>query len=209
MTRCVAIHANGQSEVLDVPPARHQELRGLGYRRFVVRSADGRALTTAVYARGTPSGWQFADAAKKLWGRGEYAVQVFDERGEQVADTLPVSATPLPMERTIAQTPKIDGQPTPIAAIPAVDPSAAKRAPLRVEPAQVPELIARANELLPDTDPRKITAHMLEDLRRAAHEARLNSGDWLYGEGDINERKAFVDRLDAHIRALSSYLTRS
>ncbi len=206
MNRCVAIHANGISEVLDIHPARHQELRGLGYRRFVVRTADDRALSTAVYARGTPSSWQFADAAKKVWGRSPTSIQIFDDAGEPVTDTRPTPAGPLPMERAIAQTPRVDGQPTPAAPMPAVD--GTRRTPIRVEPAQLPELIGRANQLLPDSDPRKITREMMADLHRAAHEIRLNLGDWLYGDGDVNERRAFADRLDAHVRALESYLDR-
>src|SRR3954471_285480 len=70
MNRCVAIHANGTSEVIDVQPRVHRELRGLGYRRFVIRTADGRApLTAAVCARIAPSPWQITDAARRLWGR--------------------------------------------------------------------------------------------------------------------------------------------
>ena len=182
MNRCVAIHANGTSEVLDIHPARHQELRGLGYRRFVVRTADDRSLSTAVYARGTPSSWQFAEAAKKVWGRRATSVQIFDEQGEPVTDALPAPATPLPMERTIAQTPRVDGQPTPATPMAAVDAVAPRHAP--------------------------VTREMTADLRRAAHEIRLNLGDWLYGEGDLNERRAFADRLDAHVRALESLLDR-
>ncbi|MFL5607404.1 MAG: hypothetical protein ACJ8AD_13225, partial [Gemmatimonadaceae bacterium] len=59
------------------------------------------------------------------------------------------------------------------------------------------------------TDDRKesaITPAMLADLRRAAHEIRINLGDWLYGGGDGSEQRAFADRLDDHVRALAACL---
>jgi hypothetical protein len=51
-----------------------------------------------------------------------------------------------------------------------------------------------------------VTEDMVTDLRRAAHEIRLNLGDWLYGSGDGTEQRAFADRLDAHVRALAAQL---
>src|ERR1700730_3339414 len=86
MNHCVVIHINGTSEVVDVLPRVHRELRGLGYRRFVLRTADGRSpLSSAVYSRATPSLWQLSDAARKLWGRNTADVHAFDEHGEPLA----------------------------------------------------------------------------------------------------------------------------
>jgi hypothetical protein len=177
MNRCVAIHINGTSEVLDVQPRLHQELRGLGYRRFVIRSADGRALSSAVYARRTPSTWQCVDAARKLWGLSS-AVNVFDEQGEIITDTS-----------------------TPVAGTAVVSPHADR--PRRAADSEVP--------LTPSADRQPasaITPAMVADLRRAAHEIRLNLGDWLYSVGDGTEQRAFADRLDAHVKALDAELTR-
>src|SRR3979411_3024478 len=83
MNRCVAIHSNGTSELIDVQPSVHRELRELGYRRFVIRTADGRSpLVSAVSSRTAPTSWQIGDAARKLWGRNAAAAHVFDEHGE-------------------------------------------------------------------------------------------------------------------------------
>jgi hypothetical protein len=174
MNRCVAIHINGTSEVLDVQPRLHQELRGLGYRRFVVRTADGRALSSAVYSRRTPSTWQCVDAARKLWGLSS-AVNVFDEHGELLADVS-----------------------TPTAGVAVVDVTVRPRS---ATDSEVP--LTRSADRGPDV---AITPAMVADLRRAAHEIRLNLGDWLYGTGDGSEQRAFADRLDAHVRALTASL---
>jgi hypothetical protein len=175
MNRCVAIHINGTSEVLDVQPRLHQELRGLGYRRFVIRTADGRALSSAVYARRTPSTWQCVDAARKLWGLSS-AVNVFDEQGEIITDTS-----------------------TPAVGTAIVSPHADR--PRHPVDSEVP--LTRSAEHQPAS---AITPAMVADLRRAAHEIRLNLGDWLYGAGDGSEQRAFADRLDAHVSALEAQL---
>jgi hypothetical protein len=175
MNRCVAIHINGTSEVLDVPPRLHQELRGLGYRRFVVRTADGRALSSAVYSRRTPSTWQCVDAARKLWGLTS-AVNVFDEHGELMSDVS-----------------------TPSFGVSVVDAIADR--PSSVMDSEVP--LTRSEDHRHEST---VTEDMVTDLRRAAHEIRLNLGDWLYGSGDGTEQRAFADRLDAHVRALAAQL---
>jgi hypothetical protein len=174
MNRCVAIHINGTSEVLDVQPRLHQELRGLGYRRFVVRTTDRRALSSAVYSRRTPSTWQCVDAARKLWGLSS-AVNVFDEHGELLVDVS-----------------------TPTAGVAVVDVTVGPRS---ATDSEVP--LTRSADRGPDV---AITPAMVADLRRAAHEIRLNLGDWLYGAGDGSEQRAFADRLDAHVRALAACL---
>lgn len=173
MNRCVAIHSNGTSEVLEVAPKLHQELRGLGYRRFVVRTADNRSLSSAVYARRMPSNWQFADAARKLWGLSS-EVRVFDEQGELIVD----AGTPASGVAVVAET------------------------PVRLAPPVDERRHAHTSEPQPTAS--LVTQEMLADLRRAAHEVRLNLGDWLYGGGDGTEQRAFVDRLDMHVRALES-----
>jgi hypothetical protein len=104
MNRCVVIHRTGISEVQDVQPEVHRHLRGLSYRRFVVefvREADGRGMTSALYAQAVPSTWQIADAVKKLWGRGAGATRVFDENGHLLdgdAEPAPqrASSPPIP-----------------------------------------------------------------------------------------------------------------
>jgi hypothetical protein len=201
MNRCVAIHNNGMSEVLDVLPGTHQELRGLGYRRFVVRTADGRSLSSAVYCRLTPSTWQIQDAAKKLWGHTTGTVHVFDEHGELVPATGSLSNSSL--ETTVDRKPHIEGRgPASTRDGEAHDTAAAANAD-RVDEKHLPELIARANQLLPETDPRKITPSMVEDLRRAARELRLTLGERLYNR---DEECRYADALDAHARALESYI---
>jgi hypothetical protein len=201
MNRCVAIHNNGMSEVLDVLPGTHQELRGLGYRRFVVRTADGRSLSSAVYCRLTPSTWQIQDAAKKLWGHSTGSVHVFDEQGELV----PVAGTSTrsSLETTVERKPHIEGKGATSTRDDSAHETAAAAHASRVDAKHLPELIARANQLLPESDPRKITANMVEDLRRAARELRLTLGERLYNR---DEESRYADALDAHARALESYL---
>lgn len=211
MQRCVAIHANGTSEVLEFHPELHKELRRLGYRRFVVRTADGRALSSAVYARSTPSSWQFSDAAKKLWGlTGD--VQAIDDSGELVTDTLtPAAGAPLvsPNRETRVPQPAFDeerdaavrkagvGRETPPLSSARVEQGTPARPRTRVDPRQLPELIARANHSLPDADPRKITRAMVSDLAGAARQLRLRADP---------EQGALADRLERHARALATYL---
>jgi hypothetical protein len=175
MNRCVAIHINGTSEVLDVQPRLHQELRGLGYRRFVIRTADGRSLSSAVYARRTPSTWQCIDAARKLWGLSS-EVNVFDEHGELITD---MSAS---------------------GSVAVVDATAHR--PRHAADSEIAVMLRPEAQRQDGT----ITPAMVADLRRAAHEIRLNLGDWLYGTGDGSEQRAFADRLDAHVRALAASL---
>jgi hypothetical protein len=174
MNRCVAIHINGTSEVLDVQPRLHQELRGLGYRRFVIRTADGRSLSSAVYARRTPSTWQCVDAARKLWGLSS-AVDVFDEQGELITD-MSASGSVAVLNATADR-------------------------PRQAADSEIPRPQAAVEGQV-----NAITPAMIADLRRAAHEIRLNLGDWLYGTGDGSEQRAFADRLDAHVRALAASL---
>jgi hypothetical protein len=205
MTRCIAIHSNGTSEVLDFQPQLHQKLRGLGYRRFVVegiRVTDGRSLTTSLYAKGTPSGWQIADSAKKVWGRGTGVLRVFDENGELLPDDSDASARSTTIEPRADQTPLADARPTP--AIGVVQQASASAASVPVE--QLPELITRANRLLPDSDPRKLTLAMVADLRRAARELRLGLDEGRYARGDEIEQRALADRLETYAHALESYL---
>jgi hypothetical protein len=174
MNRCVAIHINGTSEVLDVQPRLHQELRGLGYRRFVIRTADGRSLSSAVYARRTPSTWQCIDAARKLWGLSS-EVNVFDEQGELLSD-MSASGSNAVVDATPAR-------------------------PWHAADSEIAVMRPAAQR-----QDGTITPAMVADLRRAAHEIRLNLGDWLYGAGDGSEQRAFADRLDAHVRALAASL---
>jgi hypothetical protein len=217
MQRCVAIHANGTSEVLEFRPQLHQELRRLGYRRFVVRTADGRALSSAVYARTTPSTWQFSDAAKRLWGiTGD--VQAIDETGELVTDPLtPPDGNPVippPASETRVAQPAFAegadvavkkagvGRETPDSSPRLETPATAPRAKTRVDPRQLPELIARANHSLPDTDPRKITPALVNDLAAAARALRSRAD--AQGAGELAELLAC--RLETHARALATYL---
>lgn len=195
MNRCVAIHTNGTSEVLDVQPPVHRQLRGLGYRRFVVRTADGRSLASAVYARTTPSDWQFTDAARKLWGRNVGPVEVFDEQGEPLPRGASSTGSMPVVERA---------EPAVRRAEAAADREVATRIESDTGEHQVPAaVIARANHRLPDDDPRKITPTMVEDLRNAARSLRLTFGERLYRRDDDN---AMADALDAYARALESYL---
>ena len=213
MQRCVAIHANGTSEVLEFRPKVHQELRRLGYRRFVVRTADGRALSSAVYARTTPSNWQFNDAAKRLWGLTS-EVQVFDDQGEPLTDTLTpaagTAAIPANAETRVAQPAFAEGRDDAgvrKAGVGRETPGASAAQPrTRIDPRQVPELIARANHALADADPRKITWSMLEDFAGAARAIRLELRAGALAPGEASERRALADRIETHARALSSYL---
>ena len=209
MNRCVAIHANGTSEVLEFQPQVHHELRRLGYRRFVVRTADGRALASAVYARTTPSSWQFSDSAKKLWGlTGD--VQVFDEQGDPVTDTLtPASGSPgvsPNAETRVAQPTFVEGKGASAVRKAGAGLEMPARAKTRVDPRQLPELIARANHSLPEADPRKLTRSMVGDLVRAAREMRLTLREGPNAPADETGRRALANRLDIHARALGSYL---
>lgn len=221
MQRCVAIHANGTSEVLEFRPVLHQELRRLGYRRFVVRTADGRALSSAVYARTTPSSWQFADAARKLWGLVS-DVQAIDESGELVTDAhTPAAghpAVPPPPDTRVAQPAFVEGRgadagtrkagvgrETPEAGSERLPGPPAARAKTRIDPRQVPELIARANHSLPDADPRKITRERAGDIMRAA-DALRRSADTIDGSDDQRAAQELAERLDRFGRALLGYV---
>jgi hypothetical protein len=209
MIRCVAIHANGTSEVLEFRPQVHQELRHLGYRRFVVRTADGRALSSAVYARTTPSTWQFSDAAKKLWGlAGE--VQALDEHGEPVTDTLTpangIASVPSGIHARVTQPASGEGKGASAVRMAGVDRETPARSKTRIDPSQLPELIARANHSLPETDPRKITRSLVGDLLRAARAIRLDLDVGPGAPGGASDRRDLADRLDAYARALDSYL---
>jgi hypothetical protein len=210
MNRCVAIHSNGTSEVLDFQPQVHQDLRRLGYRRFVVRTADARALSSAVYARSTPTSWQFSDAAKKLWGRGVGDVKVFDERGEPLTDTFtPATGSPSVSpnaETRVAQPTFVDGREDPSVRKAGVGQETPAQPRARVDPRQLPEMISRANHSLPDADPRKITRSMVADLARAARELRATLADTPCERSDESDRRLFADRLETHARALGSYL---
>jgi hypothetical protein len=219
MQRCVAIHVNGTSEVLEFRPQVHQDLRRLGYRRYVVQTADRRALSSAVYARVQPSSWQFSDAAKKLWGLTS-DVKVFDDQGEPVRDTLtPVSSAAIPprAETRVPQSAFVDGSGDTVrkAGVGRETPATSREGvaielPLqprtRVDPRQVPELIARANHSLPDVDARKISRAMVADLQRAARAIRLTADEGLSAGMDDGEQRALADRLESHARALGSYL---
>ena len=209
MVRCVAIHANGVSEVLEFQPQVHQELRRLGYRRFVVRTADGRALSSAVYARTTPSTWQFSDAAKKLWGLTS-DLQVLDEYGEPVTDTLtPATGSAIVSphaELRVAQPAFADGRESSAVPKAGVGRETPTRPKTRVHASQLPELIARANHSLPDADSRKITRSMMADVICAARTIRLEAGMGTAVSADERERRALADRLEMHARALGSYI---
>ena len=180
MNRCVAIHINGTSEVIDVQPKVHRELRGLGYRRFVIRTADGRSpLASAVYSRTTPTRWQISDAARKLWGRNTDAVQVFDEHGEPLShDGSPPLTTG---EMQVIDAPIAAARPTPFLAQPAV-PAPASVAPPRAAPAT--ELSA--------------------DLRLAAREIRGLLASRPVNLKEANQLRALADRLEAHAQTLEA-----
>ena len=205
MLRCIAIHSNGTSEVLEFKPKVHQELRGLGYRRFVVRTADERALSSAVYSRATPSLWQFSDAAKKLWGRGTGDIHVFDEHGEPVLEGVPESDAS--RGQSVASTARAGSDDPDLVARESAESKRHTPLSLRtvIDPRHAPELITRANNLLPATDPRKITPATVADMLRAAHAIR-HTLDGTAVADDAAQRRALADRLDTHARALESYL---
>jgi hypothetical protein len=104
------------------------------------------------------------------------AVNVFDEQGELVSDATPSYSSPAIVELVVERPRPVD-----------------ERRPPPSPPVTHPTVGA-------------ITPEMLADLRRAAHEIRLNLGDWLYGTGDGSEQRAFADRLDAHVRALAAWV---
>lgn len=189
MNRCVAIHTNGTSEVLDVQPRIHRELRGLGYRRFVIRTADGRSpMTSVIYCRTTPSTWQISDAARKLWGRNTTAVQVFDDQGEPLAHD---GIAPM----TTGEMRAIDA-PVAEQATPAASAVAAVSAPP----------VGSAQVSLPRVDTRLDGALILEDVRRAAREIRGLLASRPVSMAEANSLRSLADRLEAHARALQSVL---
>lgn len=194
MNRCVAIHVNGTSEVIDVQPRVHRELRGLGYRRFVIRTADGRSpLTSAIYSRGIPSTWQIGDAARKLWGRNTTAVHVFDEDGEPLAhDGSPGISTG---EMRVIDAP-ITERPTPATPTPAMPTPARASTPATSMPAPVDALVA------PPAPPSPVTKEMLDDLRAAAREIRGLLASRPVGLEEANALRALADRLEVWARML-------
>jgi hypothetical protein len=206
MNRCVAIHSNGTSEVIDVHPRVHRELRGLGYRRFVIRTADGRSpLVSAVYARGTPTSWQVGDAARKLWGRNTDAVHVFDEHGEPlVHDGSPALTA---SEMHVVDAAVMDATSTPpigVAVIPPARPAlsapGAPAAPLAPAAPEAPEA--------PAVPAAQITPAMLLDLRLAAREIRGLLASRPVGLTEANQLRALADRLEAHAQSLEVQLPR-
>ncbi len=192
MNRCVAIHANGTSEVIDVQPRQHRELRGLGYQRFVIRTADGRSpLTSAVYARVAQSRWQITDAARRLWGRNTTDVLVFYEHGEPLDhDGTPPMTTgemrvidaPVTEEHPVLLLPSEEPLPEPVVPIP----------PAHAAPAR-PDVVTRA---------------MVEDLRRAAREIRGLIASRPVSLDQATDFRALADRVEAHARALEALLPR-
>ena len=182
MNRCVAIHANGTSEVIDVQPRMHRELRGLGYQRFVIRTADGRTpLTSAVYARNTPSRWQITDAARRLWGRNTTDVLVFDEHGEPLDhDGTPAMTTG---EMRVIDAPVTEEHP-----VVQLAPEAAEPPPSTIS-ASAPRAAV-------------VTRAMVEDLRRAAREIRGLLASRPVNLDEATELRALADRLEDHARAL-------
>jgi hypothetical protein len=187
MNRCVAIHSNGTSEVVDVHPRVHRELRGLGYRRFVIRTADGRSpLASAVYSRSTPTTWQITDAARKLWGRNTDAVHVFDEHGEPLAHdgSPPLTAS----EMHVIDEAVIDARPTP-----------------PIGTAVVPE--APASSALSSTIAAvtaAVTPGMLLDFRLAAREIRGLLASRPVSLAEATQLRALADRLEAHAQSLET-----
>ena len=104
MYRCVVLHRNGTSELLEVQPALHQKLRHLEYKRFVVefvRDSDGLSVTAPLYCQFPPSSWQASNAAKQLWGRQSGTVRLFDEDGHLVQDSMAAGGTPYQGSATI------------------------------------------------------------------------------------------------------------
>ena len=87
MNRCILIHRHGGTEARDVQPVVHQQLRGLGYRRYVlkfIRALDGRTMTSAIYSHLVPSPWQATTAAEQLFGRARGSTQLFDDDGHEL-----------------------------------------------------------------------------------------------------------------------------
>jgi hypothetical protein len=195
MNRCVAIHSNGTSEVIDVHPRVHRELRGLGYRRFVIRTADGRSpLVSAVYARSTPSSWQVGDAARKLWGRNTDAVHVFDEHGEPLVHDGSPSLTASEMH--VVDAAVMDATSTPpigSAVIPPPGP---------------PAPVVPAAPVAPAPPVTSITPGLPLDLRLAAREIRGLLASRPVGLTEANQLRALADRLEAHAQALEAQLPR-
>ena len=195
MNRCVAIHSNGTSEVIDVHPRVHRELRGLGYRRFVIRTADGRSpLVSAVYARGTPTSWQVGDAARKLWGRNTDAVHVFDEHGEPLAHDGSPALTASEMH--VVDAAVMDATPTPPIGSAVIPPPAPPAPVVPVAPvAPVPPVTS-------------ITPGLQLDLRLAAREIRGLLASRPVGLTEANQLRALADRLEAHAQSLEAQLSR-
>lgn len=198
MNRCVAIHSNGTSEVIDVHPRVHRELRGLGYRRFVIRTADGRSpLASAVYARITPTAWQISDAARKLWGRNTDAVHVFDEHGEPLDHDGSPPLTASEMHDVDAAV--MDAPPTPPLGT-AVVPETPTPS---VTPAALPAIPAP-----PTAPPTCVTPAMLLDFRLAAREIRGLLAARPVGLAEATQLRALADRLETHAQLLEGQLSR-
>jgi hypothetical protein len=174
----------------------HRELRGLGYRRFVIRTADGRSpLSSAVYARTTPSMWQVSDAARRLWGRNTTEVHVFDEHGEPlVHDGTPRMTTG---EMQVIDAPVTEEHPIPLEAVPV---NAAPADGVSVDGA--PEAAPRAAGV------NVVTREMLTDLRLGAREIRGLLASRPVGLSEANQLRALADRLEAHAKALEMQLSR-
>jgi hypothetical protein len=191
MNHCVVIHVNGTSEVVDVMPRVHRELRGLGYRRFVIRTADGRSpLSSALYARTIPSLWQVSDAARKLWGRNTTAVHLFDEHGEPLEHDGTSRMTT--GEMRVIDAPVTDEYPVPAAAI------AAAAVPAVPTPQPAPAA----------KQPPVVTREMLSDLRLGAREIRGLLASRPVGLSEANQLRALADRLEVHAKALEALLPR-
>jgi hypothetical protein len=190
MNRCVAIHINGTSEVIDVQPKVHRELRGLGYRRFVIRTADGRSpLASAVYSRTTPTRWQISDAARRLWGRNTEAVQVFDEHGEPLVHD---GSDPLTTgEMKVIDAPIAAARPTPFMGQAVVPPPSGPAA-------------SAAGTPRTGVDSQGLPA----DLRLAAREIRGLLASRPVGLKEADQLRALADRLEAHALALEAQLPR-
>ena len=197
MNHCVVIHVNGTSEVVDVQPRVHRELRGLGYRRFVIRTADGRSpLSSAIYARATPSLWQVSDAARRLWGRNTTSVHIFDEHGEPlVHDGTPRMTTG---EMQIIDAPVTEEHPIPLEAVPA-NAAPANAAPANAAQDAAPRAVGEISV---------VTREMLTDLRLGAREIRGLLASRPVGLSEANQLRALADRLEAHAKALEALLPR-
>jgi hypothetical protein len=158
----------------------------LGYRRFVIRTADGRSpLASAVYARVTPTTWQITDAARKLWGRNTDAVHVFDEQGEPLNHD---GSPPL----TAGEMHRIDEA--------VID--AARLTP-HIAAAVVPEPPPGAPTLPPS-----LTSKLTLDLRLAAREIRGLLASRPVGLTEATQLRALADRLEAHAQSVDAQLPR-